>query len=582
MKIKIASVVCAGLFMAAGLSAQEHFDELPNPVSTDTALWASVGGAQASWGSVYASYAKEKPAMPVSGIVKKHRVSAWKGEKVSAQIVVWTDRDIESLHISAGDLRSSSGVIPSSCIQTGFLRYVMTDEINKDRKGGCGYRKSKDFDSTLVADCVDHLAGAISVEKNSTRPVWVSIDVPSGAVQGRYTGKISVMDGSAELSALTLEVDVRGRALPAGRSFHLDLWQNPYAVARYHGAELFSAEHFAYMRPIMERYARAGGRIITASITHKPWNGQTYDWFESMVTWLKKADGTWYYDYTVFDKWVEFMFSCGIDSQINCYSMIPWGLSFQYLDQASNSFREVVLKPGTPEYEAFWTPMLRSFAEHLKEKGWFGKTMIAMDERPMDQMLAAMEVIRNADPEFKVSLAGTYHDELLEGLDYYCVPVTEKYPAGSVERRRAEGKVTTYYTCCAEPWPNTFTCSRPAEAEWIGWFIAANDLDGYLRWALNSWPEKPVQDSRFTAWAAGDTYLLYPEGMTSVRFELLEAGIIAYEKIKVLKEEFAKSGNEKELKRIDKVLSKFVIEGECTEEKVEVLLAEAAKLLGRY
>ena len=56
----------------------------------------------------------------------------------------------------------------------------------------------------------------------------------------------------------------------------------------------------------MKLYADAGGKVITASIMHKPWNGQTYDAFESMVTWLKKADGTWYFDYTVFDKWVEF------------------------------------------------------------------------------------------------------------------------------------------------------------------------------------------------------------------------------------------------------------------------------------
>ena len=49
------------------------------------------------------------------------------------------------------------------------------------------------------------------------------------------------------------------------------------------------------MRPLMKLYADAGGKVITASIMHKPWNGQTYDAFESMVTWLKKADGTWYF-----------------------------------------------------------------------------------------------------------------------------------------------------------------------------------------------------------------------------------------------------------------------------------------------
>ena len=69
------------------------------------------------------------------------------------------------------------------------------------------------------------------------------------------------------------------------------------------------------MRPDMQNYVDAGGKVITASIMHKPWNGQTYDPFESMVTWLKKADGTWYFDYTVFDKWVEYMMSLGVKKQ---------------------------------------------------------------------------------------------------------------------------------------------------------------------------------------------------------------------------------------------------------------------------
>lgn len=581
MKKTIAFVVCAGLWLASTLSAQEHFNELPNPSVADSSVWASVEGVQVSWGNVYSRYAKEVPPK-LDRISAKHRISAWRGEKVSAQFVVWSDRDIDSLNVSVGEFFSRFGTIPLSAVQTGFVRYVMTDELNKDRKGGCGYRVNRDFDSTLVADCIDYVEKELLVEKNSTRPVWISVEVPYDAVPAHYAGCVFIKDGSSVISSLTLEIDVRDRSLPRKRNFHLDLWQNPYAVARYYGVEPFGDEHFALMRPIMERYARAGGCVITASIIHRPWNGQTYDPFESMVTWLRKADGTWYYDYTVFDKWVEFMISCGVEGQINCYSMIPWGLSFQYIDQASNSFREIVAKPGTSEYEDFWKGMLQSFSAHLKEKGWFGKTMIAMDERPMEQMLAAISVIKDADPCFKVAFAGAYHDELLDWLDYYCVPVREKYPDGSVERRRAEGKITAYYTCCSEPWPNTFTCSRPAEAEWIGWYIAANGLDGYLRWALNSWPEIPLQDSRFTAWAAGDTYLLYPGGRTSVRFELLDAGIAAYEKIRILKEEFTLAGNTRELKRIDGMLGKFVIDGEYSEAKVEELLASAKRLIEKY
>ena len=75
------------------------------------------------------------------------------------------------------------------------------------------------------------------------------------------------------------------------------------------------------MRPLMKMLADAGQKIITATLTHKPWNGQTEDYFDTMVTWIKRADGTWAFDYTIFDRWVEFMMSVGIDKQINCYSL---------------------------------------------------------------------------------------------------------------------------------------------------------------------------------------------------------------------------------------------------------------------
>ena len=42
------------------------------------------------------------------------------------------------------------------------------------------------------------------------------------------------------------------------------------------------------MRPLMKMLADAGQKIITATLTHKPWNGQTEDYFETMVTWMKR------------------------------------------------------------------------------------------------------------------------------------------------------------------------------------------------------------------------------------------------------------------------------------------------------
>lgn len=548
-------ILGAFLFSINSLNAQTstNYEEASNPISTNPSLWVKVSAPQVSWGSTDIRYKKEEPA-PIARLKKDINLTAWKGERVSAQLVVWTPEALDNLSFIVSDLTSGKETISKDNVRTGFVRYVMTDELNKDGKGGCGYRKSSDYDSTLVADPIDHIASTLTVPANATQGGWISVRVPQQVKAGKYTGTVTVKDGDKVLSELKLAVNVKNRTLPASTewAFHLDLWQNPYAEARYYNVEPFSKEHFDRMRPDMQNYVDAGGKVITASIMHKPWNGQTYDPFESMVTWLKKADGTWYFDYTVFDKWVEYMMSLGVKKQINCYSMVPWRLSFQYFDQASNSFKYLDAKPGEAAYDEFWGNMLTSFAKHLKEKGWFDITHISMDERPMKDMLATLKVIRKADKDFKVSLAGTYHDELVKELHDYCIAIGEKFPAEVIKSRKEAGQVTTYYTCCTEPRPNTFTFSAPAEAEWLGWFAAKENLDGYLRWALNSWVKNPLQDSRFTAWAAGDTYMIYPEGRSSIRFERLIEGIQSYEKIRILKEEFEKKGNKSAIKKIDK------------------------------
>jgi hypothetical protein len=278
-----------------------------------------------------------------------------------------------------------------------------------------------------------------------------------------------------------------------------------------------------------------------------------------MVKWVKKADGSWSFDYTIFDKWVSYMMALGIDKEINCYSMIPWNLKFYYYDEASGRDTLIIAKPGTTEYEQHWTEMLRNFAGHLKEKGWFAKTTIAMDERPMEHMQFALAIIRKADKDFRVSMAGDYHKEIEAGLFDYCVASKFILPQEVLERRKKDGFVTTFYTACPEAFPNTFSFSPPAEAAFMGWYAAARGFDGYLRWAYNSWPEKPLQDSRFRKWSAGDTYFIYPGNRSSVRFERLIEGIQAYEKVRILSAEFEKANQQDKIKRLQAALANFQI-----------------------
>jgi hypothetical protein len=356
-------------------------------------------------------------------------------------------------------------------------------------------------------------------------------------------------------------VEVLRHSLPpaAEWAFDLDFWQHPAAIARVHGVPLWSDAHFALMRPYYEMLARAGQKNITTSIIHEPWNHQTYDDFPSLIRWTKKRDGSWEYDYRLFDRYVSFVMDCGIRQRINCYTLIPWKLSFQYYDEAMGRDTAVNAAPGSDAYTAHWTTMLRDFTRHLKEKGWFEKTSISMDERPAESMRAVITLLKSVDPAWKIALAGGYHPEIEGDLFDYSIASEFKFDEKMLENRKKKGKTSMFYTCCAEAYPNGFTFSPPAESAWIGWYAAAQGFTGYLRWAYNSWTQNPLQDSRFTAWPGGDTYQIYPGPRSAVRFEKLIEGIQDFEKIRILRLQYSREQNKDGLARLEAMLKGFEI-----------------------
>jgi len=558
LTLSIAAIVCSITVLSA--ADRGGIIEPSDPHPGDQSAWASLTKTAIGWGSIDVKYSRSQ----VAQVQKSISLEAWRGERVSAQAVISTPSDISSVRMTASDLRCGKSVIPSSSISTWFVRYTIAGRPGES-------------DSVLVPDGLDP-AGELSVPARTTRPLWIEVKVPAETKPGVYKGTLSVTC-DREVTALPYQLKVYDHVLPEPDQwrFHLDLWQNPYAVARYFGVPLWSEEHFDLMRPTMKRYADAGAKVITASIIQHPWNSQTFDPFEDMIAKFRHIDGTWSYDYTVFDQWIEFMMDCGIKEQIDCYTLVPWHYKIDYYDCATNSVKQVDCRPQEKAYRDLVLPFLKDFASHLKEKGWFDITCIAMDERPMEQMNAAYSLVMEADPEYRIAGAANYNVDSEEADKIYDMSVTYQFDLLSPEaiaRRKSKGQILTFYTCCSPERPNTFTLSDPAEAVIIGWHAAAVGYDGYLRWALNSWPEEPGMDSRYGRWTSGDTYLLYPDG-PSIRFIRLVEGIQDFEKIRIFRE----TATQSQKAELDAVLLKFAPTDFGPSQKAEELVSEGRKIL---
>ena len=584
------ALICAAMvpLCAQNFVPVENMPEAQLPFKADPA-WEAVQGVGFAWGNLDTRYSKTDVPKTEPSAAQV----AWRGERVCFQAVAWTDKELHNASVSVSDLKCKRNVIAASNIKIGFERYVIGDCLGDGGDKGYfseamgGFDSSK-RDSVLVPEAIIGPRMA-SIEARTTRPVWFTLWVPQDAAPGKYKGTVSFsckeLDKPLELP-FTVEVGKRSLPSPAEWKFHLDLWQNPYAVARYFGLQPWSAAHLEAMRPFMTQLAQAGEKVVTATLMYDCWGPQTLDLFQTMVIVTRQLDGTFTYNYDIFDKWVEFMASCGISEQINCFTIAPWRTNFRFYDIATDSQVSLPFEYGDETYRSIWIPLLRDFARHLRIRGWFDKTYLAVDERGVEVMQKVIAVAREADPAYKFALAGNYHPEIERDLADYSLDLfgdgtylKDADGRAISDRRAAEGKFTTFYICCGEGHPNTFTISPLAESASLGWYALCNHYNGMLRWAYNSWNKEPLYDGRWYNLTSGDNFMIYPQGWSSMRWERFVEGIQDYEKVLILRDEFAKKP--RKLKKLEEAIAAFTHD-RLWGGNVEPLVHEAQAILDTF
>ena len=534
----------------------DDYEEPRLGTTPNSAVWNKLPeGLQATWGSRDIHYSLHEVPQDVQK--NTATIYAWKGERANIQAVLYSKNDEGTLSVRMTEWKKDNVATGINNAKARFVNYVITDNFDQ-----CGNNPMTE-EPWLVADVIN-IDAPHKLPAMETRPVWCTIEVPRDAAAGKYVSQLEIVDVNGNvINSLTLNINVVDRQLPtvADQKFHLDFWQQPYAVSRYHKVARWSDEHIEALRPYLEALGRAGQRTVSAIMFYEPWGEQTHvpDRFDPMIQTTLDVNGNWKYNYDIFDKYVELCQECGISKQINCFSMVPWDMSFRYYDEATKSYKTINAKTSDAAYRELWTSFLTEFKKHLIAKGWFEKTNIAMDERQESDMLNAYNIANELG--FKMALAGNYHSSLCDKLQDFCVALGQDklFTADQLARRKANNQITTIYTSCADQEPNIYTNSYPAEATFLPIYAAANNIDGYLHWAWINWDEDPLIDSRYRKFGSGDTYCYYPGNRSSVRFERLIEGIHQYEKIQILREEYKNDADK--LKTLNALLSRFVGHG---------------------
>lgn len=561
------------------LRITSSFEEMPDPQCDEAAQWSDNSkGFNVSFVSTNSKFAKsQEPCITLEDNIK---LTGWRNEKVHAEILVWSKDSIADIECQLSNFVSANSKLDADIAKVSFVRYVMTDEF----AGGCGYRQPEDFIARLSQDMLDPIT-TMDMTPQTVRPLWISIDIPKAAPTGLYRAEVTITSKNNEAKKLHLDLDVQDATLSDASqwTYHLDLWQHPSAVARTEGLKMWSDEHFEALKAPMTMLAKAGQKVITATLNKDPWNNQCFDPYADMITWTKHSDGKWSYNYEVFDRWVTLMMGLGIDKMINCYSVVPWNNEIHYFDEATDTLVNIKADPGTEVFNEVWHHFFKDFKGHLSERGWLEITNVAMDERTPKEMEATIKMLQKEAPELGIAYADNQKSyKKYPFVKDISIAASATIDPKDLAERQKNGLITTYYVCCSDAFPNMFTFSAPGESVYAGWYALAMNLDGFLRWAYNSWVENPLTDSRFRTWPAGDTYMIYPEAKSSIRFEKLIEGIQDVEKVKALRETLAsKENNEAKeaLEELNRTVSNFATIK--PEEDYKEMLSQAKETLNR-
>ncbi len=521
--------------------------------TSEDPLWERTGrGLHASFGSTDVRYPKYK--VPMEIVVKDFELTAWKGERINTQIVLWTVSDIKQVECVWQPLVSVTGdTIPTTTIKTQFVRYIIADKY----ENGCGERFNDPQSAHLVADVLDQLP-AMDMMAHTVRPVWVSLDVPEDASPGKYTSSVKIYSKKNSPQELRLTLNVQNKTIPScdQRKFHLNLRQNPLAIALWHDVKPWSDEHFKVTKPYMRLLAEAGQKSVSCLLYEGVNEDVTFNLPTSMIRWSRTSNGKWKFDYSVLEKWIRFMEDNGIDRHINLYSILPLNKQLFYRNEKDGVSTLISLKEDNELRRKILKTYFANLRQFLTDKGWMGKTSIVIEDKNQEYLSDFIYWMRKYEPDFKITLiTKRYRPELLDSVQHLGLSAQYITAESMLELLKVDDTKTSLTIDCSLERPNLFSFSSPAEATWFGWFAAAHRLDGLYYSGFNDWNASPLIDGRSPNAPAGANALVYPGCRSSIRFEKLKEGIQDYEKLIILSEDFTGA----DLEELAKIQARFTV-----------------------
>lgn len=295
----------------------------------------------------------------------------------SGRLVVSSTETIKGLLVKAGDLAQAQGPgrIAGKAVR---VRYAARATPASSWVG------PNRFDALLDAPPAE-----VDIEpkaRTAVVPVWLTVKVPADAAPGVYAGPVTVAAEGQQSVTVPFRVTVHGWRMPDPKDFRVHNLGSTSAetLALYYKLPLWSDRHFALIGQSLKLMAEVGSRMVFENLVVEY---GTHGNSESMVRWVKQANGKYTHDFTVFDRYLDAVAAnvgkplplvlnmwedvmIGKDGVKRTRSM--GGTHVTTVDPTTGQLdRLQVPFPDEPEMVAFWKPVLDEIKKRLDKRGWY-------------------------------------------------------------------------------------------------------------------------------------------------------------------------------------------------------------------
>lgn len=310
----------------------------------------------------------------------------------SGRIVVSADEAIRGLQVAATDLEQGRGgaKIPASAVR---VRCAAPAVAGKSWAPACRFDalvEGVPAEMPVVKAPLpreEYLSERFerkSLAAGAVAPLWVTVRVPKDARPGAYEGEVRIAADGLAATAVPLRLTVHDWVLPDPKDFRMRnlAYLEAEGLAQHYGAPLWSDRHFELMGKSLALMAEVNSRQVILNLTTSFYGigGNA----ESVIRWVRKADGSFAYDFAVFDKYLDLVarvLGKPLPLRLNCWgekrneTLAKCGKAVSLLDPATGKLADLEQPaPGTPESGAFWKPVLAEVRKRVEARGWWDVT----------------------------------------------------------------------------------------------------------------------------------------------------------------------------------------------------------------